>query len=467
MSRETKEWHPAFLEYIESIARHPNYTGLPIERRRDGSLAWIATRKSRIGKARKDWAEQRAIAMGLPLRYGVDADVMRELHPTKVHVCQICGSHMSIYYYYPSAYLLRAMEKEFGQAFCNTTAIDEIWDALLASGVDEHRLIAFMGTKFGLSFGPAPGKQDVLAACEYACRKNGKKLLSPGAMSNFPDRFDGFHSYNLCCRSAQDKGRSKENLKSYGKDRRAYEYWSDGNIHAANRFMNSSHFHGTSADHLGPISLGFVHDPLYLRPLSGRDNSAKRDRLEIGDVREIVSVEQRTGMCPITWYSAILWDAIRRDHEAYPERVGTLYRDMLKQNMANYMFILQYILSNAPGEGEAFLLETLILPKREHFLYTYKFDACGQIVHRAPRRLTERSENEIERFCRIAIASVREYNEKSESESARHATPALTADEMDALDRLCEIIGAGKASYSVAEQCLRELMASIQRRLLR
>ena len=44
------------------------------------------------------------------------------------------------------------------------------------------------------------------------------KVLGPGAMSNFPDRFDGFHSYNRCCRSTEDTGRSVENLKSYTKD---------------------------------------------------------------------------------------------------------------------------------------------------------------------------------------------------------------------------------------------------------
>ena len=47
-------------------------------------------------------------------------------------------------------------------------------------------------------------------------------------MGNPPDRLDGFHSYNRCCRGTSDKGRFKENLKRYGDDRRAYENWSDG-----------------------------------------------------------------------------------------------------------------------------------------------------------------------------------------------------------------------------------------------
>ena len=48
-------------------------------------------------------------------------------------------------------------------------------------------------------------------------------------------------------------------LKSYTKDRRAYEYWSDGNIHGQ-PIYGSPFFNNISADHIGPISLGFVHD---------------------------------------------------------------------------------------------------------------------------------------------------------------------------------------------------------------
>ncbi len=89
------------------------------------------------------------------------------------------------------------------------------------------------------------------------------------------------------------KGGQKKISKSYTKDRRAYEYWSDGNIHAANQFMGSRFFKGASADHIGPISLGFVHDPRYLlQPMPGGDNSSKRDRLQIVDIESIVETEK-------------------------------------------------------------------------------------------------------------------------------------------------------------------------------
>jgi hypothetical protein len=91
-------------------------------------------------------------------------------------------------------------------------------------------------------------------------------------MSNAPDRLDGFHSYNLCCRGKQDTGRAADNLKTYGVDRRAFEHWCEGDWSAANALMNSvtegtcarcGAFGQLTADHVGPISLGFLHSPRF------------------------------------------------------------------------------------------------------------------------------------------------------------------------------------------------------------
>ena len=65
--------------------------------------------------------------------------------------------------------------------------------------------------------------QEILKA-EYV-DKEYSPYVSPGVMSNSPDRFDGFHSDGACCRHESDKGRSKENLSRYTQDRRAYEFW--------------------------------------------------------------------------------------------------------------------------------------------------------------------------------------------------------------------------------------------------
>jgi Alw26I/Eco31I/Esp3I family type II restriction endonuclease len=117
-------------------------------------------------------------------------------------------------------------------------------------------------------------------------------VLSPGAMSNAPDRFDGFHSFNLCCRGVADTGRHKGNLSSYITDRRVFEYWADGDWIAADRLIGAirsklgdefclrGHRGPCDADHIGPISLGFTHHALF-QMLCKSCNSAKNNRMSL------------------------------------------------------------------------------------------------------------------------------------------------------------------------------------------
>lgn len=291
MPREHRNWNTRFLKYMEMIVNHPNYKGLPIEKKKDGSLKWVVTAKSEIGQERIEWADKKALELGFQKRAGVYADVMLAIHPTKWKICQTCGKEMSLYYHYPNANFLKALNKHFNNNFTDCDPISDIWDELIEQGVKKEAIANFLIKQADLNLSSINAtKDEIIRAMEYACRKGNKKCLGPGAMSNFPDRYDGFHTYNRCCRSAQDKGRSKENLKSYTKDRRAYEYWSDGNIHAANQFMGSSFFDGTSADHIGPISLGFVHDPRYLQPMPNGDNSSNVDRMEHIEKRIIAAL---------------------------------------------------------------------------------------------------------------------------------------------------------------------------------
>jgi len=445
---------------MEEIVKHPNYAGLPIERKRDGTLSWIATAKSKTGAARKKWVENKARELGFLIRPGVYAQVMRKIHPIKQHVCQICGSRMSIYYHYPSINFLKALYREFGLEFTECDHIGDIWEQLIDSGVAEKNLRLFFMRKFELSDIQSKDKDEIIMLCELKCRENGKALLSPGAMSNFPDRYDGFHTYNRCCRAEQDTGRSRENLKSYTKDRRAYKYWSDGNLHAANMFMGSHFFARVSADHIGPISLGFIHDPRYLRPMTSSDNSTKRDRLLVEDIEAILAVELETSVYPMSWYSAKIWEFIKANYKKHANIVATLFRDMLKQNMTNFMFILKTIIDKSGDAGEEFLYYELIAPKAEDFEHTYKFEEDGSFKI-TPRHRTERSANEFERFKRIAFTSVDEYSEKTN----RHINADLSQMESYALDKLCDDLNNG-VPHSRCRKLLNDIISDGQGRLI-
>lgn len=210
MAREEKKWNNRFLTYMDMIVNHPNYQGLPIKKKADGSLSWIATAKSEIGKERIEWCLEKAEELGIAKRAGVYADVMLAIHPTKWKVCQTCGKEMSLFYHYPNTNFVKTINKTFNKEYTDCDHISDIWDDLINSGVKKVTIAKFLITKGELSLNPVTASKDeIIDALELACRKGNKKLLGPGAMSNFPDRYDGFHTYNRCCRSSQDKGKSK------------------------------------------------------------------------------------------------------------------------------------------------------------------------------------------------------------------------------------------------------------------
>jgi Alw26I/Eco31I/Esp3I family type II restriction endonuclease len=280
-------------------------------------------------------------------------------------------------------------------------------------------------------------------------------------MSNFPDRYDGFHTYNRCCRVVQDKGRHAENMKGYTKDRRAYEYWSDGNIHAANMFMGSQFFAGASADHIGPISLGFVHDSHYLQRMDSGANSSKRDRLSVADIDMVLAVYKRTGVYPMSWYSKKIWEFIVSNYKVHPALVPTVYRDMLKQNMVNFMFILGTIIEKCGTLGELCLIECFLQEKSHFFDYSYSFDSTGRITEQRPRHFTGRNAEEMERYKRIAIEAVIDFNDKDN----RNTDPTLTAREIVEINRICSEIKQ-RLPVSHIRNRIERLMLCIQARVI-
>ena len=426
-----KTWHPKFLDYMNFIVNHPNYKGLPIERKPDGSLKWVATAKSDIGQRRKKWAIEKAKSLGIPNEPGVFAKVMFEIHPTKSKVCQICGKTMSLYYVYPNVNFVKAIKKVFNYDCDTCTSIYDILDMILNEH-SESKVKAFLIKKFKLD--PSHKNKnwrDLLDECELACRLRGCGLMGPGAMSNFPDRYDGFHTYNRCCRAKEDTGRFDTNLRSYTKDRRAYEYWSDGNIHAANQYMGSGFFAGTSADHVGPISLGFLHDPLFLRPMPSGDNSSKRDRLQYNDIETIINIEIANNICGMSWYSKIIWEFIKCHYKYHPEYLESFW-NALKTSRNTYMNFLWMIIDSGKEDGVMFCIEALLRPNLHYFEYDYKFGPNGRIISKTKRNITEATKKEAERYFRIAIQSVLDYHSKEN----RHQKFEITKEEKIKMNRL-------------------------------
>lgn len=406
-----KNWHPNFIEYMKFIINHPNYHGLPIENK-NGNYKWLATKQSKTGRDRINWALNKAQELDIKIEPGVFAKVMFKIHPTKTKICQICGQAMSLRYIYPNANLIKFLIKQYGYTHSTFNTIYDINNFFKGRGFSEQEIVDFYIEKLNLNPKHKKLSLNLLTdKIEKKCRSGKISAFGPGAMSNFPDRFDGFHSYNRCCRSNEDKGRSKENLRSYGKDRRAYEYWSDGNIHAANQFMTSDYFQSQSADHIGPISLGFIHDSRFMQAMSSGDNSSKRDRLNIYDFKKLIQLEQLLNICPMSWFATKIWNELKIKYFRN-ELDFENARLCLKTNMMYFMEILWEILQIEDNYGQLFLAENFLSPKMEYFRYNYSFDEYGNILHSQERHITDSTKKEFDRFLRISFQAVEDFHNK-------------------------------------------------------
>lgn len=410
MTREIKNYHDNFVKYMSEIIKHENYRGLARKQDSNG-YGWVAGKQTEIGQERLNWANKKLQSLGEPIEAGCYARLMLQLHPTKKKPCQICGREMSLYYEYPNKKFIEYFKKKYDYDYQDGETLKEVIHNLIELGNDLKKL-KWMLIQKGHLKGEActTSLETLLEKVEIKCRLEGLKLCGPGAMSNFPDRFDGFHSYNRCCRSIEDKGRSEANLRSYTQDRRAYEYFSDGNIAAANQFMGSKYFKGQSADHIGPISLGFVHDPLYIQRMSKSENSAKRDRLYKNDISKIIDIETKTGVPAISWFAAIIWQSLKNNITKLKEIDLEYYSKAFKRNICSYMHILNNIISRDGGAD--FVIKYLIKPKLDNFNYKYSFDMFGHIIARKDRKFSDNNKDEIDRIIRISLESIKNFNSK-------------------------------------------------------
>ena len=333
------EANDAFLQYEEEIVNDPAYAGMPDLRHADGTIQWEAPSNRMSGEfqfshdRRYQWWVQKAAEVGI----STESDkwiskVAKQIHPTKLHPCKVCGRVMDIRYCYLSANFIKRVEKlSFYDGSVEATELTHILDFVPAF-IDTYGEQAYSSLPSLLKCAQIPSFPNLpheLTAwtnwieTEYIPKE--PSMLGPGAMANPPDRLDGFHTYNRCCRHKADKGRSKENLASYSTDRRAFENWSDGNWLMANRLMGyinsfaalkqehcandgngQKHPRPCSADHIGPISLGFCHRPEF-QLLCKSCNSAKNNRMYYTDVQHLIQVES-AGTTVVTWYAKPVWD---------------------------------------------------------------------------------------------------------------------------------------------------------------
>lgn len=461
------EVNEAFLEYEEEIVNHPAYAGMPDLRHEDGSIQWEAPSNRGAGEfqfshdKRYQWWVQKAGEIGISTDENQwISKVAKRIHPTKLHPCKVCGRVMDIRYCYLSSNFMKRVEKL--PFYDGSIAMDEVTHILdfITTFVDTFgdeaysSLPALLKCKQVKVFPELPN--DIAAWSTWINNEYIPKepsMLGPGAMSNPPDRLDGFHTYNRCCRPTADKGRSKENLASYSTDRRAFENWSDGNWITANKLMGfissnpnmkaqhcanegdgQKHPRPCSADHIGPISLGFCHRPEF-QLLCSPCNSAKNNRMYYSDVQHLIEVEAK-GTTIATWYAKPIWDRCKNkvtDKES-ALRLSRIMRD--NRNIAmlllhdfmeknEYLFLLSLLNLNYADYAYDIIPDSVHI---NNHIVTVDFEVTASTL----KYVTIQKIRKI----RVAFSSLDEYSKKENRNGYTFTSPAITRLKEEALQEI-------------------------------
>lgn len=460
-----QQWHPDFVAYMATIVAHPVYAGMPDAIKDDGKIQWEAPSNRKSGKyqhthhRRLNWWREKARKVGVdPETAKWPSRTAKLIHPTGVKPCRRCGAVMRIAYAYPNRHLLRRLRAEFG---------DDLEINMLESLPDlVQRLVDTYGDAVLLKLPKLLETRDVkpqplgtslddwLTWIEDDYIPAEPSLLSPGAMSNAPDRFDGFHHFNRCCRRTADTGRHDTNMRSYTTDRRVFEYWSEGDWIAADRLMGRINAiyrdHAAAdggegpctADHIGPLSLGFMHRPEF-RLLSRAANSAKNNRMSQWDVDHLKATEA-AGVPVASWHARPLWDL--RKGDVVNDETALRLSKLLRDNQRVAMRLLYHIFQAGRFAFLSSLLELLYADRNVEFVDLLIDDAFvtrySDISTSA--RTTKYTEEQQARRLRVAFESLRAYGAKENRHLFEVADPQVDVHVARAIDHLA---GAAEATH--------------------
>lgn len=374
---------------------------------------------SNLHDERFHWWKTKAIQIKIPLTGSWISKVAKEIHPFKKKPCQTCGVERSLLYEYPTVRILQKINKingisipfEYRDFLTIVQIVEEVHKQTGIKGIEELCIILGIPKKYSKSL------KILRKYITNFILAEPKGVLSPGAMSNAPDRLDGFHTYNICCRSTEDTGRHKKNLKTYGLDRRAFEFWCEGDWSAASRLMKEEvvgkcaycgNKQELTADHIGPISLGFCHRPKF-NALCRGCNSAKNNRMSRSDVR-ILLADEKSGSIVVSWNAKNVWDllkmSIKNDEDAL--RISKIMR----ANQHHYLMMLSKIKESGHIEFLITLLHSEYAQNRYTIVRFNKSDFSYKKML-VQRRQTTYSDSLERRMKRISLDALDDYSSKT------------------------------------------------------
>lgn len=407
------------------IVDHPAYTDMPCTRDEAGKIDWSIPSNRKEGSKnwngnarRREWWREQARAREIALVGNWLSTTAKRIHPLQKKPCQTCGRWMDLRYVYPNATLLRYLNSKLSEdaqlAELDFMDIFEVVDHLVEQlGFNEAR--AALGKKFpAVALGSS--SKEIKEILEDKIVPTEPRVLSPGAMSNAPDRLDGFHSYNKCCRGRQDTGRSTTKLRSYTVDRRAFEQWCEGDWSAANFLMGQVGF-GTcatcgrearlSADHIGPISLGFAHSP-HFAAVCVSCNSGKNNRMRLVDVQRLLALEESVegSETLVSWQAKALWNRCKGDVRS--DEDALLLSRLLRANQHLFLTVLAEIAARGMPDLLIPLLDPGRAGERVEFVGLDPATLDYERIERSPRQETY-ARSQGARMVRIAFDALGDY----------------------------------------------------------
>ena len=405
----TRPYDEEYFKYMRKILAHPNYSGIPSKDRISSDSSneelksnWVVIKDSDpvTHAQREQWWDNKRQKFGIEKKKGWLTDTVRANFPFPKRPCQTCGKYLYPGEVYPSFYGLKRFNKikQVAEGKYDLD-VDEIIKIIAKSpdGLDQVKK----------SFSIPDSIEKKSSTYSDFIKKNRKTFLTAGSWGDPPDRLDGFHSYNNCCRKTQDTGRHDENMNTYNRDRRARELWSDGDFKTADWLMREFTKRGLSADHIGPISQGFVHDPVNFAAISLEDNITKRDNLRIVDLKMLLEDEQKEKVV-MSWHTKHTWDLLKNLPRTEKESVKL--GKVLKQNVHN---VLALFFKIKKGGFAEFLVQFL---HPDFALYQPKFTKIDleTRTYEYTRKPASRKEQKDSREdgIRISLETLDEYDSK-------------------------------------------------------
>jgi Alw26I/Eco31I/Esp3I family type II restriction endonuclease len=422
-----RPWSDAFVKYMYVIVNHPNYQGMPAAIDETGQIRWMAPSKRPSGTKheflhdeRLVWWQQKADEIGEPRIGKWPSRVAKKIHPLREKPCQTCGRVMSLDRIYPTQLTVQKINRllpldaqiKYADFHTVYEIVEHVIETIGNPGYDAIEKI----------FPQIKGCEQSIKKFQKAIREQvvpfEPRSLSPGSMADAPDRLDGFHTYNICCRSKQDKGRDSDNMRLYGVDRRAFEQWTEGNWAAADTLMhratkgecqrrNCRKNEDLTADHIGPISLGFMHRPRFLA-VCHSCNSAKNNRMNLDDVHLLLT-DEHSGDQVISRQARTLWDrlkeAIQSDNDA--KKLSFL----LRINQHYYLMLLYRIYIAGYPDILLHLLKPEYADESFKFINVHPGTFEYEEMILSPRKLTF-AKSKAGRMVRISFDVLKVYAQK-------------------------------------------------------